>query len=637
MVPARNSSWIGWSSGSLSIRPPASSPGSASRPLRLDQLVEQLGDPLAEDLHLLLLQRDRGDLVAGARLQEEGALPGLADRAGTKRSGGSKRWTTHGHASTPRRGRRRARRPRRPRRRSAALARRASRLGGTSPARSRRGVHGHHERRGAACSGRPRRRRVDTIRWKASRCMPSASARIALITSPWETASQTASGAVLGLDRRVAVAHRRDGAGLHLRHRLATGERRRGRLRLHRAPELLLGQLLELPPGPVAVVALGAGRARSPTRAGRLGRPSLRRSRGSAPAGWSPRRRAAARRAVRPPRAACSVPVVVEVDARRPPGQHAGGVRRGTSVPRQDHGCHARSVAEPQPWLPVIVDNALYRNGERVDLGQRHARPRRVRAKATGPTTSSGSGCTSPTSEELGGRRPLRPAPARRRGRGPAHQRPKVERYDDSLFIVLKTLWYVDEEDAVETGEISLFVGHKFVVTVRHGAGGGLKEARQAARGPSNVLAHGPSAVVYAVCDAVVDRYEEVAESSRRTSTRSSSRCSRRAPTTPTRIYILKRELAEMRRAVIPLREPMNRFTAAGSGIHERRRRRTSATSPTTSTASPRRSTPWTTCCRPPSTPTWHRSHPAERRHAQDLGRGRHRRGARPWSPASTA
>ena len=58
-----------------------------------------------------------------------------------------------------------------------------------------------------------------------------------------------------------------------------------------------------------------------------------------------------------------------------------------------------------------------------------------------------------------------------------------MERYADSLFIVLKTLWYVDEEDAVETGEISLFVGHKFVITVRHGAGGGLKEARQRLEG----------------------------------------------------------------------------------------------------------------------------------------------------------
>ena len=50
-----------------------------------------------------------------------------------------------------------------------------------------------------------------------------------------------------------------------------------------------------------------------------------------------------------------------------------------------------------------------------------------------------------------------------------AHQRPKLERYRRHVFIVLKTLWYVDERDAVETGEIAVFVGEQFVVTVRHG------------------------------------------------------------------------------------------------------------------------------------------------------------------------
>ncbi|MDX6282043.1 MAG: magnesium transporter, partial [Kribbellaceae bacterium] len=59
------------------------------------------------------------------------------------------------------------------------------------------------------------------------------------------------------------------------------------------------------------------------------------------------------------------------------------------------------------------------------------------------------------------------------------HQRPKVERYDDSFVMVLRTLWYVDEEDAVETGQVSIFVGHRYVVTVRHGEGAPLTTARQ--------------------------------------------------------------------------------------------------------------------------------------------------------------
>lgn len=149
-----------------------------------------------------------------------------------------------------------------------------------------------------------------------------------------------------------------------------------------------------------------------------------------------------------------------------------------------------------------------------------------------------------------------------------AHQRPKVERYADSMFVVLKTLWYVDAQDAVETGEISLFVGPGFIVTVRHGEGASLTEARRRLEANSHVLVHGPSAVLYAVCDDVVDRYEDVANSLQEDvdeveeSVFSDTRTNDSA-----RIYVLKRELAEMRRAVLPLREPMNRF-ATGNGVH---------------------------------------------------------------------
>jgi len=87
----------------------------------------------------------------------------------------------------------------------------------------------------------------------------------------------------------------------------------------------------------------------------------------------------------------------------------------------------------------------------------------------------------------------------------------------------------------------------------------------------ANVLAHGPSAVVYAVCDQVVDRYEDVAGSLQvdvdevEKSVFSTERTNDSA-----RIYILKRELAEMRRAVLPLRDPMMRFaTGAVPGVHQ--------------------------------------------------------------------
>jgi magnesium transporter len=219
----------------------------------------------------------------------------------------------------------------------------------------------------------------------------------------------------------------------------------------------------------------------------------------------------------------------------------------------------------------VIVDNALYRKGERVDLGLETNDLAGVRAKATEPDDFVWVGLHQPDSGELEavadlyGLHPLAVEDAIS-----AHQRPKVERYDESLFIVLKTLWYVDEEDAVETGEISLFVGHKFVVSVRHGSGGGLSDTRHHLEGMHNILAHGPSAVVYAVCDQVVDRYEEVAGSLQEDVDEVEQSVFSTARTNDSaRIYVLKRELAEMRRAVLPLREPMTKFSnGAVRGIH---------------------------------------------------------------------
>jgi magnesium transporter len=218
----------------------------------------------------------------------------------------------------------------------------------------------------------------------------------------------------------------------------------------------------------------------------------------------------------------------------------------------------------------VIVDNALYRDGIRVDCGIDTSDLAGVRAQAVGPNDFVWIGLHEPTEDELTAVADLYDLhPLAVEDALSAHQRPKLERYEDSLFMALKTLWYVDENDAVETGEINLFVGDKFVVTVRHGEGGGLHAARLELEGMRQVLAHGTSAVVYAVCDQVVDRYEDVAESlvedvdEVEASVFATERTNDSA-----RIYVLKRELAEMRRAVLPLRDPVHRFaTGAVPGI----------------------------------------------------------------------
>ena len=210
----------------------------------------------------------------------------------------------------------------------------------------------------------------------------------------------------------------------------------------------------------------------------------------------------------------------------------------------------------------MIVDSAVYRGGERVPVACSKDDLTTVRAQAGGDDFV-WVGLHQPSVEELRevaevfGLHPLAVEDALH-----AHQRPKLERYDNSLFLVLKTLWYVEAEDAVETGEINLFVGRDFVVSVRHGEGAELHDARLELEGRTAVLDHGPSAVVYAICDRVVDDYEAVTGSLEEDVDEVEASVFSPGRTEDSqRIYVLKRELSEVRRAVNPLREPMKRFS----------------------------------------------------------------------------
>ena len=210
----------------------------------------------------------------------------------------------------------------------------------------------------------------------------------------------------------------------------------------------------------------------------------------------------------------------------------------------------------------VIVDSAVYRRGERVPLPADGRDFAALLAEANQRDGFVWVGLADPTEAELSAvadafqLHPLAVEDALN-----AHQRPKLDRYEDSLFLTLRTLWYVDEEDAVETGEINIFVGSTYVVTVRHGAGSELHTRRIDLEADSKVLTHGPSAVVYAVCDRVVDDHEQVAASLQEDVDEiESSVFSPDRTDDSVRIYTLKREIAEMRRAVMPLKEPMRQF-----------------------------------------------------------------------------
>ncbi|MBF4163092.1 magnesium and cobalt transport protein CorA [Nocardioides acrostichi] len=211
----------------------------------------------------------------------------------------------------------------------------------------------------------------------------------------------------------------------------------------------------------------------------------------------------------------------------------------------------------------MIVDSAVYRHGTRIPVDCHAHDYAALRAEAARDGGFCWVGLYKPSAGELGevaeafGLHPLAVEDA-----VSAHQRPKLERYGDSLFLILKTLWYVDSEDAVETGEVNLFVGRDFVVTVRHGRGSELASARHTLEGQEQVLTHGPSSVVYAVCDRVVDGYTSVVgELQVDVDEVEESVFSPERTNDSMRIYTLKREIAEVRRAVMPLRDPMRRFS----------------------------------------------------------------------------
>jgi magnesium transporter len=148
-----------------------------------------------------------------------------------------------------------------------------------------------------------------------------------------------------------------------------------------------------------------------------------------------------------------------------------------------------------------------------------------------------------------------------------AHQRPKLERYDKTLFLVIKTVNYVEHEsvalarEIVETGEIMIFVGADFVVTVRHGEHGGLAGLRKRLDASPATLKLGPYAVMHAIADHVVDRYLDITDLIETDiDAMEEDIFSPNKQTNIECIYMLKREVVELRRAVAPLTLALQRM-----------------------------------------------------------------------------
>jgi magnesium transporter len=148
-----------------------------------------------------------------------------------------------------------------------------------------------------------------------------------------------------------------------------------------------------------------------------------------------------------------------------------------------------------------------------------------------------------------------------------AHQRPKLERYDDVTLLVLKTAHYV-EPDEIRFGEVLLFIGESFIVSVRHGKAVRPPAIRQKLEARPEFLRLGPMAVVYAILDEVVDGYAPVMDALDRDIEEVEAEVFAGDRHNPAqRIYELKREAIEFARAVTPLVEPIQRMTTGTTRV----------------------------------------------------------------------
>jgi magnesium transporter len=227
--------------------------------------------------------------------------------------------------------------------------------------------------------------------------------------------------------------------------------------------------------------------------------------------------------------------------------------------PRVDLSHPARS-----PLGSSVVNCVTYRDGVRVpEAGDLVDAVERVRKHGDGFVWL---GLHEPTDQEFAGIAELFDLhPLAVEDAVEAHQRPKLERYDETLFAVFKTVCYVEHEEltatseVVNTGEIMVFVGRDFVITVRHGRHGSLGPLREELESDTQQLAKGPAAVLHAIADHVVDDYlnvtDAVQEDIDQVETDVFAENGARAD--PGRIYQLKRELLELKRAVVPLSRPL--------------------------------------------------------------------------------
>jgi magnesium transporter len=136
-----------------------------------------------------------------------------------------------------------------------------------------------------------------------------------------------------------------------------------------------------------------------------------------------------------------------------------------------------------------------------------------------------------------------------------AHQRPKMERYGDTLFIVVLPARYLDEVEEVEFGELHIFVGPSFVITIRQAESPDLTQVRRRLEASPELLCLGPEAILYAILDQVVDEYAPVVAGLENDIDEIEDQLFQGHPQVARRIYELSGEVIEFQRATHSLRD----------------------------------------------------------------------------------
>ncbi|QNP69402.1 magnesium and cobalt transport protein CorA [Streptomyces roseirectus] len=223
--------------------------------------------------------------------------------------------------------------------------------------------------------------------------------------------------------------------------------------------------------------------------------------------------------------------------------------------PRPDPPRPAHRAA-PEPPAPAetgsVVEAALYRDGVRISSPASLADTYRELREQAG--SLAWIGLARPTEAELHslatefGLHPLAVEDAKE-----AHQRPKLERYGDTLFVVLRAARYLDAPEEIDFGELHVFLGPDFVLTVRHADAPDLSAVRRRMEETPELLRLGTEAVLYAILDAVVDGYAPVVSGVQNDIDEIETEVFRGDPEVSRRIYELSREMVEFQRATRPL------------------------------------------------------------------------------------